>query len=292
MDYRQLMFFVEVAKRRNFTKAAEELNIVQPAVSIAIKKLEEELNVKLFNRQDKKISLTSEGVVLLNHAENILSQFSSAKLEMEEMIGLTRGEVRIGVPIMVGSYYFPDIIIEFKEKYPSLNFSIHETGAKEIANMISQGEIDMGIIADYHVPDNFETRSLLHDEMVICVAPDHPFAKRKKVSLEEFAKEPLVLLKHGYKHRKHIVEVSEKKGIKLNVTFETNLLPLIKSLVRKGLGITAFLSMGVSEDSDLVGLSFDPPMNIHLVVAWKKNSYLSQANQAFLQFLIERSNNG
>jgi DNA-binding transcriptional LysR family regulator len=262
MDYRQLMFFVEVAKRRNFTKAAEELNIVQPAVSIAIKKLEEELNVKLFNRQDKKISLTSEGVVLLNHAENILSQFSSAKLEMEEMIGLTRGEVRIGVPIMVGSYYFPDIIIEFKEKYPSLNFSIHETGAKEIANMISQGEIDMGIIADYHVPDNFETRSLLHHEMVIC------------------------------KHRKHIVEVSEKKGIKLNVTFETNLLPLIKSLVRKGLGITAFLSMGVSEDSDLVGLSFDPPMNIHLVVAWKKNSYLSQANQAFLQFLIERSNNG
>lgn len=287
-----MQFFVEVAKRRNFTKAAEGLNTVQPAVSIAIKKLEEELNVKLLNRQDRNISLTAEGARLLEHAERILSQFSSAKVEMEEMSGLARGEVRIGVPIMVGSYYLPDIIMEFKENYPSLHFSIHETGAREIESMILRGEIDMGIISGHDVPDNLVTEPLLREEMVVCTAGGHRLARRKKISLKEFAEEPLVLLKQGYYHRMLIDEASKMHETRLNVTFETNLIPLMKSLVRKGMGISAFLRMVLTEDPDLAAIPFDPPMDIRLVIAWKKDAYLSQANQAFLQFLIERSGEG
>lgn len=289
MDVRQLRYFIEVARVKNFTKAAEALHIAQPAVSMAVKKLEQELELVLFNRQDKKVSLTAEGEIFLPHAKRILDDLRAAELEMAELKGLTKGEVRLGIPPMISAYFFPDIIRDFKKSYPQLHLSVLGEGAWRIQKMIGQGELDMGVVAGGNFPETLEVRRFLREEIVICVPPDHPFAQRKSVSLVEFIREPLVFYKEGYYIREFFLEVLKGAASAPNIVFETNLFSLVKSLVRNGTGISIFLRMVVAADTDLVAVPFDPPLHLDLLIAWKKDTYLSLANRAFVDFLLQHA---
>jgi len=288
MDVRQLRYFLEVAQARNFTKAAEALHIAQPAVSMAIRKLEEELELTLFNRQDKKVSLTAEGEIFLPHAQRILDDLKAAEQEMGELRGLTKGEVRIGIPPMISAYFFPDIIRDFQRRYPELSLSVLGEGAGRIQKLIAQGELDMGVVAGETFPENLEVRRFLREEIVVCVPLDHPFATRRSVTLAEFIREPLVFYKEGYYIREFFLDVLKGTGAAPNIVFETNLFSLVKSLVRNGTGISIFLRMVVSADQDLVAVPFDPPLHLDLLIAWKKQVYLSRANRAFAEFLLKQ----
>ncbi|HJV65372.1 MAG TPA: LysR family transcriptional regulator [Geomonas sp.] len=289
MDVRQLRYFLEVSRVSSFTKAADGLRIAQPAISMAIKKLEEELDLVLFNRQDKKVSLTAEGEIFLAHARRILEDLKAAELEMGELKGLTRGEVRIGIPPMISAYFFPDIIRDFHRLYPQLHLSVLGEGAGRIQRMIGQGELDMGVVAGESFPDTLEVRHLIREEVVVCVPLDHPFAGRERVTLDEFVQQPLVFYKEGYFIREFFLEALRETGATPNIIFETNLFSLVKSLVRNGTGISTFLRMVVAADGDLAAISFDPPLYLDLLIAWKKHFYLSRANRAFVEFLLARA---
>lgn len=289
MDVRQLRFFVEIARCRNFTRAAEKLHIAQPAVSMAIRKLEEELDLVLFNRQEKRIALTAEGEIFLKHAQRILGEVRAAETEMAELHGLAKGEVRVGIPPMLSAYFFPGIIRDFAGRYPHLHLSVLGEGAWRIQKMVGEGELDMGVIAGGSFPDTLEARRILREEVVVAVPAGHPFAGRERVSFAEFAREPLVFYKEGYYLRELLSDVLKGARITPNIVFETNLFSLVRSLVREGLGISAFLRMVVTGDRDLVAVSFDPPLYLDLMIAWKKHGYLSRANQAFVDFLLEKT---
>lgn len=288
MDLRQLKFFMEIARFNNFTKAAEELHVAQPAVSMAIRKLEEELELVLFNRQDRKVALTAEGKIFLGHARRILDDLKAAGQEMADLRSLGKGEVRVGVPPMMSAYFFPTIICSFAKLYPRLRLAVSGEGAASIQKMISQGELDMGVIAGGHVPDNLEIRHILREEVVVCVPPDHPFTSRSGVSLEEFAGQPLIMFKEGYYQREMLFEEMKGSGMTPKVVFETNLYTMVKSLVKKGLGISTLLRMVVEDDAGLRAVSFEPPLHLDLMLAWKKGAYLSRANRAFVDFLMEQ----
>ncbi len=289
MDVRQLRFFVEIARQWNFTKAAEQLHIAQPAVSMAIRKLEDELDLVLFNRQEKRISLTADGEIFLAHAQRILADVKAAEAEMAELHGLEKGEVRVGIPPMLSAYFFPNIIRDFVRRYPNLHLSVYGEGAWRIQKMIGEGELDMGVIAGSSFPETLEVRRFLQEEVVICVPAGHPFAGRQRVSFAEFTREPLVFYKEGYYVRELIFDVLKKTGAAPNIVIETNLFSLVKSLVRNGLGISTFLRMVVASDEDLAAVSFDPPLYLDLLIAWKRQGYLSRANRAFVDFLLENT---
>ncbi len=289
MDIRQLRFFVEIVKQGSFTKAAEQLHVAQPSISVAIKTLEDELGLALFNRRDRKATLTDEGEVFLGHAQGVLASLEAARQEMADLRGLVAGEVRVGVPPMISAYFLPDIICAFIQRYPHLRLSIFGEGAWRIQKMISIGEIDMGVIASRTIPDDLEARHFLREEVVVCVPPGHRFAGRQSVSFKEFMAEPLVFYKEGYYLRELIEELFKENGGTPRIVFETNLFSLVKSLVRRGLGISAFLRMVVVEDDEVAAIPFDPPFYLDLEIAWKKNAYLSKANQAFVDFLLERT---
>ncbi|MBB5172310.1 LysR family transcriptional regulator [Texcoconibacillus texcoconensis] len=289
MEMRQLEYFLEITKQKSFTKAAEQLLFAQPAISKGIKSLEKELGLQLFHRSDKKITLTDEGDVFLKHAKAILSQVNNAKLEMAELRGLEKGVVNIGLPSMAGSYFFPKIIVDFKRIYPHIDISIFEAGTKQIQAMIEQGKIDMGAVVLDDTNNNLETVPFLEEEMVVCLPKEHPLAHQPFISYEQLAQEPLVLFKEGYFQRDIITEVSKRTGLTPNITFETNQISLTKSLTRRGLGVTLFLKMVIEEDEDLVPVSIDPPYYLTLALAWKKNAYLSKANQVFIDFLMEQT---
>lgn len=287
MDLRQLRVFTEVARQGSFTRAAERLHIAQPAVSISVRRLEEELELTLLNRQEKRVTLTAEGETLLAHAGRILESCSAAEAEMAELRGLGRGEVRVGIPPMMSSYFFPLIIRDFRQRYPNLRLSVNGEGAASIQRMISKGEIDMGVIAGRNVPQGLEWQHFLREEIVACVPSDHPLAQRDSITLAEFLKEPLIFFKQGYYMRELMDKLVEDRCLEPKIVFETNLFSLVRSLIKERLGISTFLRMVVSGDAELAAVSFDPPLYLDLVIAWKANRYLSRANRAFIDFLLE-----
>lgn len=288
MEFRQLEYFVEVAACQNFTRAAENLLVAQPAISKAIQKLEQELFVTLIDRSSKQITLTPEGEVFLQHAKGILQKVEEAQTEMHEMRGLEKGEIRLGLPSMFGSYYFPTIIKDFKRKHSALQISVVEEGTLQVQKLVERGEVDLGVIVIDHPPEHLDYIPLLDEEMVVCVPLDHPFAKRTRVSYHDLVQEPLILFKEGYFQRQLVLETSKITGITPNVSFSANQLSLIKSFVAEGLGVTLFLRLAVASDPKLVPISLDPPVFLSLAVAWNKNRYLSLASQAFLEFLKQR----
>lgn len=288
MDIRQLQIFCSVARHLNFSKAANELFIAQPAVSIAIKKLETELHTLLFNRASKKVSLTEEGKVLLIHAHTILKQARDAKLEMDELRGLGAGQVRIAMPAMHGAYYFPAIFQAFMQQHPNLRVYVQEEGTRQIEQNLVNGSIDLGIITNNQIPQSLEAHPLLDEQLVACVAPDHPFALRKYIPFAEFADENLVLIKEGYFLRETINRLSQNAHKSPNIVFETNLMLLIKKLVLGGIGISACLNFVLNDETELIGVPFDPPIYLNMAIAWKKDHYLSAANRSFVEFILKR----
>ncbi len=287
MDLRQVRYFVETARLGSFTRAAELLRIAQPAISMAIKRLEAELDLPLLNRQDRRVTLTAEGERFLEHALRLLDDVKAAEKEMTDLRGLERGEVRIGIPPM-SAYFFPDIIRDFKLRYPGLTLSVYGEGGWRIQKMIVRGELDMGIIAGRNAPETVDLHHFVREEVVICVPPSHPFAVRSEVPFSEFIREPLLFFKEGYYLRELMLEMVKDTGDELNIVFESNLFSLVKPLVKNGLGICTFLRVVVAEDDGLVAVPFDPPLHIDLLIAWKRGAYLSKANRAFVDFLLER----
>lgn len=288
MEIRQLQCFYETAKWNSFTKASEKLFIAQPAVSIAIKKLENELRVTLFHRHDRAVRLTVEGERFFVHVQKIFDQLEEARLEMAELCGLERGEVKLGLPSMMGSYYFPNIIVAFKETYPNLHISIVEDGTKQIQASIEKDQIDLGVVILDDSTTELEAIPIINEEMVVCVPLNHPLASKGSITYEQLAKEPLVLFKEGYFQRDLVINHIKELGLIPNIAFETNQISLTKSLTRKGLGVTLFLKMVIQDDADFVPLSLTPPITLSLGLAWKKKTYLSKANEAFVDFVLHK----
>lgn len=289
MDLRQVKYFIETARLGSFTRAAERLRIAQPAVSMAIRRLEDELDVALFNRQDKRVTLTAEGEAFLRHARRLVADVQAAEQEMADLRGLEKGEVRIGIPPMLSSYFFPGIIRDFARRYPRLNLSVYGDGASRIQQMLAQGELDMGVIAQRSVTAGLDSRHFLKEEVVVCVPASHPFAGRDAVAFADFAREPQVFYKEGYYQRELLLEKFRELAVEPKIVFETNLYSLVKSMIREQTGISTFLRMVVTGDDDLVAIPFAPPIFLDLYIAWKRGAYLSRANRAFVEFLLERT---
>ncbi|MZI94062.1 LysR family transcriptional regulator [Vibrio sp. CAIM 722] len=285
METRHLKHFVAVAENGSFTQAAQQLHIAQPALSISIKKFEQLLGVTLFKRDERKVSLTHEGEVLLTHALRILRQIDDAQLAMDELKGVVKGEVRLGTPGMMGSYFFPQIIMEFKKQFPNLKMTVVEAGAQSIRKMLLSGELDIGVILNQDVPAELEVDAILSSQMVAAVSNQHPLAQKKHIDFDTFFAHELVMFKPGYFHRDFIDKVCKENHYEVEFSFETNLLPMILSIVKQQYAITALLELATDVEPDITAVPFNPPVWLDLAMAWRKEGYLSHADRTFIEFI-------
>ena len=288
MDTRLLTYFTQLAETKNFTRAAKQLHIAQPALSIAIKKLEQELELTLFYRNERKVTLTQEGEVLLIHAKQILQKIDDATLAMKELRGLEKGEVRFGVPSMLGSYFFPQILMGFKSHYPNLKLTIVEAGTQSIRQMLLDGELDLGVIINQAVPESLQTEHLLRSQMVAVVSEQHDFANKQELSFEDFFRQELVAFKPGYFHREMLDLVCEQHNLTPNISFETNLLPMILQIIRHDFAITALLELVTEHEAHLIPIPFAEPIQLDLAMAWRKQGYLSLADRTFIEYVKQQ----
>ncbi|MEL0630465.1 LysR family transcriptional regulator [Psychromonas aquatilis] len=285
MDIRLLTYFIAVAKHQNITHAAKSLHIAQPALSVAIKKLEAQLELELFRREQRKLLLTHEGEVLLLHAKKIVQQLDDATLAMKELRGLEKGEVRLGVPSIMGTYYFPNILMAFKSRYPKLKLIMIEAGTQSIQKMLLEGEIDLGIIQTRNLPEALDSELLIRSQMVAVVNTDHEFADKKVLSYDAFFSQDLVMFKKGYFHREKLDDICLQKNLTANFSFETNLLAVILKIVKQDFAISALLEMATEEEPGIVSIPFEEPIVLDISIAWRKNGYLSKADKTFLDFV-------
>ncbi|MGH1462247.1 MAG: LysR family transcriptional regulator [Neptuniibacter sp.] len=290
MDIKHLRYFKTVADQHSFTKAAQQLHIAQPAISMAIQKLESELELTLLHRKERKVSLTDEGEHLYKHACRILQAAEDALLEMRELKGLLKGEVRVGIPSMLGSYYFPPILMAFRHCHPQLTLTVIDRGADELQQLLEKGELDLAVIVDQATPASLQAEVFLREQMTVICPKEHPFAALKNIEYAQLFSEELVMFNTGFFHRNVVDRLSSEVGVTPKISFETNLIPLIKSIVKQGFAISTLMEMVIQDEPDLVARPFTKPVWLDLSIAWRKDGYLSQANRKFVDFVIEHSN--
>ncbi|WP_077328459.1 LysR family transcriptional regulator [Virgibacillus siamensis] len=286
MDIRQIEYFAEVARQLNFTKAAAVLHISQPSLSKTMKNLEDELDVTLFYRGTKQLELTDAGQAFLINAKNVLDAFENLTTELNDVIDLKRGEIKIGIPPIIGAAFFSKLISRYKETYPSINIRLTEVGSNTIKAGVSDGELDIGLVCNLPVQkENFETIKLLKDPLMLIAHKDNPLAWEKEISFSQIAEEPFILYRHDFSLHDKIIHACDKHGFYPNVVCESSQKDFMVEMVEAKLGI-ALLPSKICEhiNSDqIITVPFHKPVvNLELGMIWKKNKYLPFAVRQFI----------
>ena len=284
MELRQLEYFQMASRLKNITRAAERLRVSQPNITVAIKKLEAELGIQLFDRSQKQLSLTPEGAVFLGRVEVALRNIQDAVLEVNDYKQLQKGTIKIGIPPMMGAYLFPKIFSSFQRRYSHLDVYLHEEGSVAIREQLERDELDFGIII---VPDsspNLQLLPMVRSQVVCCVPEGSDLAGRKAITLQDIENQNLIMLKDGSFLRKLMLDTFKQESITPDIVLESNQIETIKGLIASGAGIAFLLDFIVEETPGIVTLPFDKPVFVDVGLAWKKDRYVSKAAQAFIDF--------
>lgn len=284
MELRQLEYFQTASNLKNITKAAKTLKVSQPNITVAIKKLEAELEVQLFDRSQKQLTLTPEGTVFLKRIEIALRNIADAILEVRDYKELQKGTIKIGIPPMMGAYLFPKVFSGFRRLHPNLDVFLYEEGSLSIREKLENDELDFGIIIVPELTPNLNVLKMSRNQLMVCVANDSLLAYKNAITPEDISASNLIMMKEGA----YLREVVQNKLSALNISprtiLESSQIITIKGLVAHEVGI-AFLLDFICEDSpDIKAVPFYEPIFVNIGLAWKKERYVSKAAQAFIDF--------
>lgn len=280
----QLRYFQGVCRYGNITKAAKELHISQPSITSSIQELESEFGVNLFHRHGKRLILTQEGEFFLKQVENILEKVDTLEETMKDLGG-RNNHIRIGVPPMIGTFLFPDMFNEFNKMYPNIDLEIQEYGSLQTKQQVEDELVDLAIvILDEQTEEVFNFLPITNTQLVYCVAESNPLSKMTAINIQEISKQSLILMKPDSFQNVVINKRFQEFGIKPKVLLYSNQLYTIKRFVQHN-NIGAFLFEEIiSNDSDIVGIPFDPPIPITIGLIWKKDRYMYSSATDFINF--------
>ena len=280
MTLTELRYIVAVARERHFGRAAEGCFVSQPTLSVAIKKLEEELDVKLFERGASEVSVTPLGEAIVRQAQSVLEQAAAIKEIAKRGKDPLNGALRLGIIYTIGPYLLPELVKNAIEMTPQMPLMLQENFTVKLLDMLRTGELDCAIMAE-PFPDTGLAIAPLYDEpFVIAVPKNHPLAKRQRVSADELKQETMLLLGTGHCFRDHVLEVcpefarfsSDAEGIRKS--FEGSSLETIKHMVASGMGVTVVPQLSVPRDPQphVVYVPFEEPVPTRRVVlAWRRS---------------------
>ena len=284
MELRQLEYFQMASRLRNITRAAERLRVSQPNITVAIKKLEAELGIQLFDRSQKQLALTPEGAVFLNRIELALRNIQDAVLEVNDYKQLQKGTIKIGIPPMMGAYLFPKIFSSFQKKYSHLDIYLHEEGSMSIREQLERDELDFGIIIISGASHNLQLLPMTTSQIVACVPENSSLAAKDRLTKEDIAAANVIMLKEGSFLRQTILGRLKEQSITPNIVLESNQVVTIKGLVASGVGISFLLDMVLEDAPGVKAIPLEVPLFVDVGLAWKKDRYISKAAQSFIDF--------
>ena len=287
MDVRDLQVFLSVAKHLNYTRAAEEVNLSQPSVSVRMRELERDLGSKLFEQLGKKIALTEAGQLLVPYATRIIATMSDARQAIDELQGLERGLLRIGASTTPGMYLIPQTIAHFKQRYPKIEVHLAVKDTRQIEDGVIRNEFDFGFVGGHLAGDEVDVIPWMTDHLVLVVPSDHILARRKSVKAADLRKEKFILREPGSATRAAIVNHLQKSDLQVETVMEMENPESVKKAVQSGLGI-AFISKFAVETElkakSLVAVRVtDLDINRELKIVYRKDKHLGRAAQTFIE---------
>lgn len=296
MDIRHLQYFLEVARHKSFTKAAQALYITQPTISKMVRNLEEEIGVELFERAGKRVSLTDAGWVLFSQAEVMVKSFESMTVHIGELMELKRGRLRIGLPPMVGASFFPHAIGRFCEQYPGIRLELFEAGSNKVEADVGSGMLDCGVVLLPPKDDTFDYYSFVNEDIMLVVPPSHAFAGRSEVRFRELEGERFLLFHEDFALHNRIVDECVRIGFHPHVVYKSSQWDFLSEMAAAHIGITLLPETICSElDAERFRIIplVEPTLKWHLGMIWRKNAYQSFALREWIrfsqEFLSERS---
>lgn len=291
MTLTELKYIVAVARERHFGRAADACYVSQPTLSVAVKKLEEELDIKLFERSANEVSVTHLGEEIVRQAQSVLEQAANIKEIAKRGKDPLSGPLTLGVIYTIAPYLLPDLVRQMITHTPQMPLVLQENFTGKLLEMLRTGEIDCAILAE-PFPDTGLALAPLYDEPFLAAVPTtHPLAAQDKVTTDELKRETMLLLGSGHCFRDHVLEVcpefsrfsSNTEGIRKS--FEGSSLETIKHMVAAGIGITLVPRLSVpkevfaptprrkrDEDPFVKYLPFvgDPPLR-RVVLVWRRS---------------------
>ena len=284
MELRQLEYFQMASRLKNITRAAERLRVSQPNITVAIKKLEAELGIQLFDRSQKQLALAPEGAVFLNRIELALRNIQDAVLEVNDYKQLQKGTIKIGIPSMIGAYLFPKIFSSFQKQYSHLDIYLYEEGSMAIREQLERDELDFGIVIISNAAQSLQLLPMSTSQIAACVPENHPLAAKKSIGIQDLTDADLIMLKEGSFLRHLVLDKLKAANITPNIVLESNQIETIKGLVSSGVGLAFLLDFIVEGTPGIKALPLDEPIFVDVGLAWKKDRYISKAAQSFMDF--------
>lgn len=253
MTLTELKYIVALAREKHFGRAADACFVSQPTLSVAIKKLEEELNVPLFERGSNEVSLTDVGERIVVQAQRVLEEASAIKSIAQQGMNPLNGPLRVGVIFTIGPYLLPGLVSEMITSVPSMPLILQENLTVRLLELLKQGEIDVAILALPFNDSGFVIQPLYEEPFVVAVPKGHRWAKRERIEADELKDENMLLLGSGHCFRDQVLgfcpELSRfsqsSEGIQR--TFEGSSLETIRHMVASGIGITVLPSSSVPD---------------------------------------------
>jgi DNA-binding transcriptional LysR family regulator len=240
MDLHYLWLFYKVAQHKSFSKAAEELLLSQPTISMQVKKLESELGINLFDRFGKNIYLSRDGELVFNYAAKIFDTVKELEDQLAVKKGKIVGSIHIGASNTPGAYILPHLIGVFKHDYPDISAHLHIGNTHEILNMIITNQVDFAVIGgEFDYKKTFSTKKLLDDSVIMIGSPKNPLTQKAHVSTADLINQPFIAHEpesNLYEYTQHIVKNDLK--IPFNVSMMLGNISAIKHAVAANLGIS------------------------------------------------------
>lgn len=290
-----LAVFKAVADKRSFSQAAKSLHISQPAISLQIQSLEENLGARLFDRNNKRVVLTQAGKTFYKFATQIIELYAQAQKEIAELTGLVKGKIKIGASLTIGEYVLPKIAGHFVKNHPEVNITINIANTEEITKHLLANTLDIGLVEGPIKHSDLILEKFMDDELVVVVPFDHPWAKKDFISMDSLLSQPFVLREAGSGTR----QIMEERLMECNVDIEDLQIAMelgstqaIKEAVEVGLGVSIISKWAIKKDLKYnnIGMTRVENCNFYrnFYLVYNKHHFLTQTTETLIKLL--RSN--
>jgi len=295
MEFRQLVYALQIAKELNFSRAAEKLHIAQPSLSQQLSKLEQEIGVLLFQRSTNSVELTYAGSVFMDKAQKIVDMVDMLKQEMDDISQMRKGRLIVGSLPITGSHVLPLVLPIFQARYPDVEIMLVEETTTNLESLTASGQTDICLLSLPIEENSLTYEELVEEEICLALPPNHPLAqqsdtRKSRLHIIELRDEPFIVLKKGQGFRQITIDLCQDAGFEPRIVFESSNIETVQSLVAAGMGI-AFVPQMVTHrgmPNSPVYLSLAEPRPTRtLVIAYRKGRYLSKAAEAFIATLKE-----
>jgi len=287
MELRQLEYFQAVGRLGSVTKAAEQLHVAQPSISVSVKNLEAELGVRLLDRSKKNIALTTEGFIFLQRVEYVLNSLQDAVAEMGDFRRPLKGSIKIGITPIMGAFLFPHAFAEFRKQNPDIGIIVVEEGSLAIRSQLEKGELDIGILITSGVSSPLETYPITSGQIHVCLSANNPLGEHPSIPFKWLRDQPFILFKEDTYIRQQILTECSKRHFSPRIAFSSSQIGTVLGMVAQGVGISFFLEEIVRGHAEIVSRPLFKPLFLEAGLAWNKKRYLSKTTQVFIDSFRE-----